>query len=194
MGKEFAIEPKGIEDGELVLAGPSLPGLRHQLLVPRTLRRTVDYGRELPTVSLTLTFEGERFEITELLARSRNQTFISTQFLTHLSLPKVIAELTRNAIPKSETWAELGNGIGLEDDEFITQLYWFSHVTWGTPRADVMTYTGWSRANTNWHLRRLSKKYPLPLQESRVRHHEKKAGSEPDQTPSGFFSSQNERP
>lgn len=162
MGKEFAIAPEGIEDGELVLAGPSLPRLRHQLLVPRTLRRTVDYGRELPTVSLTLTFDGERFEITELLARSGGQTFISTQFLTHLSLPKVIAELTRNAIPKSETWAELGNGIGLEDDEFITQLYWFSHVTWGTPRADIMTYTGWSRANANWHLRRIARAYPLP--------------------------------
>ena len=45
---------------------------------------------------------------------------------------------------------------------FLAQLYWFEFVGWGSPRASIMSYMGWSRANANFHIKRINKLFPLP--------------------------------
>jgi len=133
------------------------------------MTRRVVYSGESPEVELSLVFSGERLEISRLLATS-GDTFITTQFLTQLALPKVIRSIGAEAVPHRENWMPKDghSGLGLDSYDYLAQLYWFEHLTWGSPRLALMNYMGWSRANTNWHIRKIRKNFPLPMREARA--------------------------
>jgi hypothetical protein len=152
-------------DGPLTLAGPKMPDLKFQLMVPSTLERAVAYSEDEPRVKLKLLFSGERFEVSELVARG-GKSFVTTHFLTQLGLPRLIRRITTEAIPNCATWlpTQGEDGMGIESYDYLAQLYWFEHITWGSPRAAIMKYMGWSRANSNWHIRKIRKEFPLPTQ------------------------------
>ena len=150
-------------DGPFTLAGPEMPDLKFQLVVPTALEREVLYGQDEPRLTLRLIFSGERFEVSQLTAHSETH-FVTTQFLTQLGLPRLIRRIGIETIPNTSTWipADGEDGMGVESYDYLAQLYWFEHVTWGSPRAAIMRYTGWSRANSNWHIRKIRAKFQLP--------------------------------
>lgn len=148
-------------DGGLHNVCGYIPLVDYQLLVPKSLKREVFYGEDQPLLTLSLTLsKTNRYEIVDMRLQSEgNAVPISTSFLTKLSLPQVIRQIAVDAIPHSSYWtsppAEL-------TDDYLAQLYWFEHVTWGTPRMALMDVTGWSRSNTNHHIRRIEKVFELP--------------------------------
>lgn len=156
-------------DGPLTLAGPEMPDLKFQLMVPSALEREVLYGQDEPRLILRLVFSGERFEISQLTVHGETH-FVTTQFLTQLALPKLIRRIGTETIPNTSTWipTEGEDEMGIESYDYLAQLYWFEHVTWGSPRAAIMKYTGWSRANSNWHIRKIRKEFSLPVREGKT--------------------------
>lgn len=161
MSESFSIAPTQLLDGPTVEACGMLESVQHQLLVPLTLEREVSYGHGFPSVTLRIVFNGERFEISRLVANADSE-YVTTQFLTQLGLPRVMRKIVEDAIPNSEYWLQRQQVLLEPSDEYLLQLYWFEHISWGAPRQSVMEATGWSRANANWHLRRISRTYTLP--------------------------------
>lgn len=163
MGNNVEIRRTERADGPLTLAGPEMPDLKFQLMVPSALERDVHYGQDEPRITLRVVFSGERFEVSKLTAHGEPH-FVTTQFLTQLGLPRLIRRIGTETIPNLSTWvpAEGDDGMGVESYDYLAQLYWFEHVTWGSPRAAIMRYTGWSRANSNWHIRKIRAEFQLP--------------------------------
>ena len=178
MDKEFVIQTEKQTDGPLVQVGPVFPGLLHQIQIPSWSTATVDYGKEMPSVTLHIVFSGERVEISKLEV-SADTGFVTTQFLTQLALPKVLRQFVVESVPNSSTWTlERGEeGMGVDSYDFLAQLYWFEHLSWGSPRGTIMKFMGWSRANTNWHLRKIEKEFALPGRANSTRELERKPGS-----------------
>ena len=148
-------------DGKMQNVGGYIPDVAHQLLVPKSIKREVFYGENQPLLTLSLSLlDTNRFEVVGMnLQTPENGSSISTNFLTKLSIPKVIRQIAVEAIPYSSYWTTPPTEYS---DDYLAQLYWFEHVTWGAPRLAIMSFTGWSRANTNYHLRRISKVFDLP--------------------------------
>lgn len=163
MADNFSLYATQKQDGALLVAGPRMDNLSRQLLVPAKMSRRVSYGEALPTAVLDLVFTGDRIEIVKIVVDA-GEDYVTTQFLTHLSLPKVIRQVALDSIPDSSHWMTDSSqvGIGLDSYDYLAQLYWFEHLSWGAPRNAVMRYAGWSRANANWHLRRMAELGLLP--------------------------------
>lgn len=127
------------------------------------MERRVTYHHLDLELELLMVFAGERIEIKELRVIGVNG-FVATQYLTGLGLPRIIRAIAVSSIPGSARW-QPDRKEGESKDlsyKFLAELYWFEHISWGSPRTALMNYTGWSRANTNWHLRRIAKEFPLP--------------------------------
>jgi hypothetical protein len=164
MSDIFIIQSEGRIDGPLHEFGPVANLTGKRLSVPSPLRRKVYYPGLAYLVELTCVFTGQRLEI-ESLDIHGDGAFINTQYLTQLSLPEVIHEIAKELEVNSEFWACRARPLDelrVDDPSFIAQIYWYEHATWGSPRAAVMSYMGWSRTNTNWHLRKIADKFTLP--------------------------------
>ena len=164
MSDVFIIKTEGRVDGPLQEFGPVSIQTGKRLTVPSPMRRQVYYPSLAYLVELTCVFTGQRIEI-ESLEIHGDGAFINTQYLTQLSLPEVIREIAKEVEVNSEFWAcrtRSMDELRVDDASLIAQIYWYEHVTWGSPRAAVMSYMGWSRTNTNWHLRKISDQYKLP--------------------------------
>jgi hypothetical protein len=154
-------------DGGLHNVCGYIPDVSQQLLVPRSLKREVFYGDDQPLLTLSLSLlDTNRFEVVGVnLQVPKSGSAISTSFLTKLSIPKIVRETTVEAIPYSSYWTTPPTDYS---DDYLAQLYWFEYVTWGAPRLAIMNLTGWSRANTNHHLRRIAKIFDLPLTQTKA--------------------------
>lgn len=163
MISEFEILRTDEPDGPLVAVGPDIANSDRQIRLPSTVVREVRYGPGQPKIRLKIEFTGDKYEIRELSVQGQD-AFISSQFLASLALPKVLRAIALDAIPNSKYWAIADDmdGLGIETDEFLAQLYWFEHLSWGSPRAAIMKYMGWSRPNANWHIRKIASKFRLP--------------------------------
>lgn len=180
MDGAFRIFSADVEDGVLTRIGPDMSDTPYQLLVPNEMTRLVEYGPNRPRLEVTLRLEGTRLEVVRLVAEVTDSqkpeaVFISSQFLTQLALPRIIRTIAVESIPNSSTWLfnPENEFLSSQSYRFLAQVYWFEHVSWGVPRGAIMNFTGWSRANTNWHIRRISESYTLPGP------HSKKASSPP---------------
>ena len=152
-------------DGKLYsVCGYSLE-VDHQLLVPKFIEREVVYGEDQPTLTLSLSFvENSRLEIVDMKLSSREGSVpVSTSLLTKLSLPQTIRKIALDAIPNSNYWTTPPTKY---TDDYLAQLYWFEHITWGTPRVAIMRVTGWSKPNANYHITKLSKVFNFPTSRS----------------------------
>jgi hypothetical protein len=162
MTEDFALSPTNEADKELTQVGPLLRNLPHQLTVPKEMVRKVIYGQDAPEVFIRVSFLGERLEVTELKVVASREP-VSTQFLTKLTLPKVLRAIAVESTPHASNWLLAGNyETSLPNYEFLAQLYWFEYMSWGSPRSRIMEHMGWSRANTNWHLRKIARRCNLP--------------------------------
>lgn len=162
METEFAITPTDTPDGPLRGVGPQGFGYPFEIEVPVKMQRKVTYPGQDLELLVDLVFPGERIEIHNLQLQGRHG-YIATQYLTGLALPKIIRAIAVDSIPNSSRWLnDPAEGGGSQSYQYLAELYWFEHISWGSPRSAIMKYTGWSRANTNWHLRRIAKEFPMP--------------------------------
>jgi|AntAceMinimDraft_12_1070368.scaffolds.fasta_scaffold22568_1 hypothetical protein len=163
MNELLMIEETEIPDGPLVGVGPTGPELLGQIRVPSTIQRKVTYRRIPLVIVLDLVFSGQRLEPSGLQLRTQDG-FITTQYLTGMGLPKVIRAIATKEVPDSSNWLPVEDHFPMRDAsyEYLAQLYWFECLSWGSPRAAIMSYTGWSRANTTLELRKIAEKFPLP--------------------------------
>ena len=163
MNYSFKVERTGTPDGKTVTFGPTDPETGVTLSLPATFTRRVSYPGHGLAVILECVFTGDRIEV-ESLKIERVAKFISTKVLTQLALPAVIRAIAEDAIPNSSRWASLNSTSDnkAENAEFLAQIYWFEHVSWGSPRASIMAYMNWSRTNANFHISKFSKNMPMP--------------------------------
>lgn len=162
MVEPFSISRTEKPDGPLRKVSPRGIEYPIDIEVPMTMQRRVTYPETGLSIVLNLVCPEERIEIRSIEIDG-GSNFIATQHLTGLSLPKVIRQVAIKSIPNSDRWV----GPKKEADRdfsprFLAEMYWFEHLSWGTPRSAIMEHTGWSRANTNWHLRKIAKDFPLP--------------------------------
>jgi hypothetical protein len=160
-------------DGKLkTVPGYYIPLGEQQLLVPERASRYVVYEDVEAKVKVTIALVDSRFEVVSLGIGDGSQP-VYTRSLTKLSLPKVVREIALRAIPRSDYWTSksLVSKLDITDD-YLAQLYWFEYITRGAPREAIMQVTGWSRANANYHIRRISKFIDLPNPSSEVKEKE----------------------
>jgi hypothetical protein len=135
------------------------------LLVPQDFH----YGfklESLPDLEVRGIFDGDKLQITQL-NMSSGEGITATQ-LIRIKLPDLLRLIALDAIPDSGHWAI---GAHLSDSpldlkteiySYIAQAYWFHHLSWGAPRLFIMEFMGWSRNNTNFHLKKISQTLSLP--------------------------------
>jgi hypothetical protein len=64
----------------------------------------------------------------------------------------------------AKLWSELKpyQEFKLEGPTFLAQVYWFEHISLGSPSGSIMNYMHWSRTNANFHISKIAKTYSLP--------------------------------
>jgi len=164
MTNNFKLAPGPRKDGPMVYFGPLDPetGLRCQ--IPRELSRLVIYPALGLEVQIDCTFSGERLEIERLTIES-NSSYLASRDLTQLALPQVMNKVVSTVVPEARAIEKQIKSTLLDKPDgpaFLAQLYWFEFVGWGSPRVSIMSYMGWSRANANFHIKRINKLFPLP--------------------------------
>lgn len=163
MALSFSLESAGVPDGGLVDFGPFDQGSGSQPSIPSRLTRKVTYP-ELGVIAMVeCVFTGDRIEILSISVQ-KNERFVSATVLSQLSIPSVIREIAIQAVPNSQLWALAGEDQErrYESQAFLAQVYWFEHVSWGSPRASIMKYMNWSRTNANFHISKISREVELP--------------------------------
>lgn len=163
MEASFKIEPTGAEDGQRVEFGPFDHETGTQQSIPSTLTRRVVYPELGVSALIECVFTGDKLEVQSLSVQN-NGKFVSTKVLTQLALPFVIRAIALEVIPNARIWAFLdSNEIQKnEGSTFLAQVYWFEHVSWGSPRGSIMKYMSWSRTNANFHISKIARQFQLP--------------------------------
>jgi hypothetical protein len=163
MGLSFKVETVGMPDGEPINFGPFDQETGTQQSIPNSFSRRVIYPELEIAATLECVFTGDKIEIQSLKVE-KNGKFVSTKVLTQLALPSVIRAIAIEVIPNSSLWAELepNQEFKLEGPTFLAQVYWFEHISWGSPRVSIMNYMKWSRTNANFHILKISSNFPLP--------------------------------
>jgi hypothetical protein len=163
METSFKIEPTGVEDGKRVEFGPFDHETGTQQSIPTSLTRRVVYPELGISALIECVFTGDKLEVQSLSVQN-NGKFVSTKVLTQLGLPSVIREIALEIIPNARMWAFLDSNeiLKKEGPTFLAQVYWFEHVSWGSPRVSIMNYMSWSRTNANFHISKIARNFPLP--------------------------------
>lgn len=163
------IEKPATDDGPLVSFGPVDEETGCQLSIPSHFERLAGFVGSDITVKLHLEFRGDKIELKSLEVR-REEGSLSSRDLTQLALPKVIRQIAASVIPEAERWdpSLKGGGTVTESDPSrnnlvaLAQLYWYEHVTWGSPRGRLMELWGISRPWANTLIKKAGLQYPLP--------------------------------
>ncbi len=164
MSEPFKISPTKEKDGKLVPFGPFDSETGWAMQIPERLSRIVYYPRLKLEIVLDCVFSGERLEIALMTIEGKGG-FVTTRDLTQLGLPAVMGEIARGAVPDSARWSKPASAKALNRPEgypYLAQMYWFEYIGWGSPRANIMTYMNWSRANANFHIKKINSNFPLP--------------------------------
>ena len=164
MNETFKIQTASEGDEAMVQFGPSDPETGLSLSIPRRLTRKVNYPALELQLFLSCTFSGERLEIEKMTIEAKG-SYVASRDLTQLALPQVMYAIVSGAVPEAKVLNRLVDSDKLDKPEgpsFLATVYWFEHASWGAPRARIMEYMGWSRANANFHLKKISRNFPLP--------------------------------
>lgn len=157
-------------DGPLVNFGPEMPNPADQQQIPKTFERAVsneDLGLEL---IVSCAFDGDKIVLRQLTVAGNE---VTPRDLTRLGLPWVIRHIAGDVIPKSYRWEVFIEAVATMDttrtggptDETllkIAQYYWYDHITWFKPRANIMQRWEVSRTTANEWIRKAAKLYPMP--------------------------------
>lgn len=159
----FKLESAGIADGKSLEFGPFDPETGTQQSIPETLTRKVIYPELGITAVVSCLFTGDKLEIQSISVENSGK-FISTKVLTQLALPAVIRAIAIEVVPNAKFWALLDASDMLKRDSpaFLAQVYWFEHISWGSPRGSIMAYMSWSRTNANFHISKIARNFQLP--------------------------------
>lgn len=153
-----------LEPAKYLVIGPTSDVIR-PLEVPSNFSYSVQIDG-LPALEIGGEWDGDRLRVTHL-----SMDFDSGLNATHLirvKLPELVSAVAADAVPNSELWTskEIFQNFPphgkLEQYSRIAQLYWFHHLAWGAPRQVIMDFMGWSRNNTNFHLKQISQLIGLP--------------------------------
>jgi hypothetical protein len=164
MTESFSIRSGAGRDEAVVRFGPTDPETGLRLSIPTRLSRSVSYPSLKLEVGLFCAFSGERLEIEKMVIESKG-AYVFSRDLTQLALPQVMYQIVSDVVPEARQLAKFADKRNLDRPEgagFLATMYWFEHVGWGAPRARIMEYMGWSRANANFHLKKISTTFPLP--------------------------------
>lgn len=145
------------------MLGFSKPGLP-ELRIPQTIRQSATYQDLGVEIELCCELVNSRLEIREIKILAKNGV-LATSLFTQLKLPQVLRKIGLSTISNSDFFMrELRRETSDKyvNDALIAQIYALEYACWGGPRDTIMKYMGWSRTNTNLHLRRISRAFPLP--------------------------------
>jgi hypothetical protein len=152
------------EPQKYLAVGPA-SGVVHLLKVPSEFSYGVKIA-ELPDLEIGGKWDGDRLRVTHL-SMSLDSGLNATH-LIRVKLPELVSAIAAHAVPDSKQWTskalfEKFPPQGKEEQySRIAQLYWFHHLSWGAPRQVIMDFMGWSRNNTNFHLKQISQLIALP--------------------------------
>lgn len=147
--------------------GPTDEKTGKRLAIPRTFSRIVDIQDLQFQLELWCEFSGDRIEVRKLCIEA-NGGEIASRKLLQLGLPAIVREIAFEVIPDAKFWTVEGQEPNLDwnsmntQPEFLAQMYWFEHVSWGSPRQEIMRYFGMKRTAANALIRKVSKYIPLP--------------------------------
>ncbi|WP_296632480.1 hypothetical protein [Rhodoluna sp.] len=163
MSLSFKLESAGVPDGKTVEFGPFDHETGTQQSIPETLTRRVIYPDLGISALVECVFTGDKLEIQTISVQSIGK-FVSTKVLTQLALPAVIRAIAIEVVPNARLWAHLDANeiLKREGPTFLAQVYWFEHISWGSPRGSIMAYMKWSRTNANFHISKIARNFPLP--------------------------------
>lgn len=147
------------QGAEWIPFGPDGDGL------PAGFTATVDYSERPITVTLHITFAGDRVQVDPVTVRSKEGQGVTPRDMANLQLGEVVQDAARAAVaPGHGAHVDPRPGRKPTPDELrlVASVYWFHHVTWGEPRRAVMAVWDIPRATANRWLRRCRELYDMP--------------------------------
>jgi hypothetical protein len=152
------------EPAKYLTVGPTV-GVIQPLQVPSDFHYSVAMP-DLPSLEIGGVWDGDRLRVTQL--SMTHQPGLNATHLIRIKLPDLVGAVAAHAIPDSTLWTskesfeEFPPQGKQEQYPRLAQIYWFHHLSWGAPRQVIMEFTGWSRNNTNFHLKQISQVIELP--------------------------------
>jgi hypothetical protein len=133
--------------------------------LPSAWISTVDY-RDLPvTLTLRLSFAGQRVRLDELTVIGKDGHEITARDVAHLEVDRAVHDATRASVQPGDG-AHVSRRPGAkptpDELELVAAVYWFHHVSRGQPRQAVMALWDVSRATANRWLRRCRELFDMP--------------------------------
>ena len=162
----FTVAKTGKKDGEVVSFGPPSSLVRYPLEIAKQFTRSVSYKDMGISLEIDFLFDGDKVQIGRLVADG-GVGYVASRDLTQLSLPAVTREAAISAIPNAKFWLDDYKKIQFDkasDLTLLAQLYWFEHVTWGSPRVAIQEFLGCKRTTANYYIRLVGALTPLPGQ------------------------------
>lgn len=153
-----------VEPAKYLTIGP-IAGVIQPLRVPSDFHYSVVIP-DLPSLEVGGVWDGDRLRMTQL--SMSHEGGLNATHLIRIKLPDLVNAVAADAIPDSVLWTsresfEKFPPQGKQDQySRLAQIYWFHHLSWGAPRQVIMEFTGWSRNNTNFHLKQISQLIGLP--------------------------------
>jgi hypothetical protein len=138
-----------------------------QLAIPKTFSRMVELSDPHFNLQLWCEFSGDRIEVRKLCVDAGSGEIASRKLL-QLGLPAIVKEIAFEVIPDAAFWTYEGQEMDLDwgnlnvHHEFLAQMYWREHVSWGNPRQEIMQYFGMKRTAANALIRKIARGIPLP--------------------------------
>lgn len=135
-----------------------------EMTIPGSIRQAVTYKELGLDIELWCQLSESRLEVREIRIAAK-EGVLATTLLTQLKLPQVLRRVGLSCISNVDFYIrELRRPSDdrKADDALIAQIYALEYACWGSPRDTLMKFMGWSRTNTNLHLRRISQTFPLP--------------------------------
>lgn len=133
--------------------------------LPAAFTATVDYSERPVTVTLGLTFAGERVRVATVTVQGKDGQGVTPRDMANLQLGEVVQDAVRPMVNP-------GHGRGVrprpgqkptpDELRLVASVYWFHHVAWGDPRRAVMVLWDIPRATANRWLRRCRELYDMP--------------------------------
>ena len=170
MTSEFLFTGEGESHGEEAVIGFELPGIP-TMKIPSAIRRKVVYPTLGLDVELGCELINSRLEAKTITIQSSDGG-LATSMFTQLRLPLILRRIALDSISNVDFYSgdiEEIDPVLLREDRMVAQIYALEYASWGNPRDTLMRLLGWSRTNTNLHLRRISKDFPLPGPHSKHR-------------------------
>jgi len=119
-----------------------------------------------PSIEVGGSWDGDRLRVTQL--SMSHEAGLNATHLIRIKLPDLVSFVAAHAIPDSVLWTSKESFEKFPPQgkqelySRLAQIYWFHHLSWGAPRQIIMEFTGWSRNNTNFHLKQISQLVGLP--------------------------------